>query len=144
MSSKSDRSGWLKYREVQVEHIEEQPLSPSLQPDVQWLFNKKMNPESKDCGTEVLILSQPHSLSAETIWLFFVCSFLTQGAMPSCLHHGPASIGCSQHTLFFLPVHGASACEVLNSLRLRRTLTHMSRFLGKGSGIPDKARNHNL
>lgn len=91
---------------------------------------------------EVLILSQPCSLSAETIWLLFVLSFLTQGAMPSWLHHGPASIGCSQHTLFIQPVHSASAREALNSLRLRRTLTPMSRFLGKGSGIPDKARHH--
>jgi len=86
--------------EVRVEYIEEQPLAPSLQPAVQWLFNKKMKPERKDWSTEVLIPSQPRSLSAETIWLLFVLSFLTQEAMPSWLHGSPASIGCSQHTQF--------------------------------------------
>ena len=97
----SDRPGWLKYIEVQVEYTEEQPLAPSFQLAVQWLFNKTMNPESKDWSIEVLILSQPCSLSAETIWLLFVLSFLPQGAMPSWLQRGPASIGFSQHTLFF-------------------------------------------
>lgn len=67
--------------------------------------------------------------------------FLTHRAIPSWLHHGPASISCSQHPVFFQPIHGVCAHEAFNSLRLRRILTHMSRLWGKDSGIPDKARH---
>lgn len=43
---------------------------------------------------------------------------------------------------FFNMLMGASACEALNSVRLRRTLTCMTRFPGEGSAIPNKVRHH--
>lgn len=81
-------------------------FNPTCFSVVLW-WKKKKNAESKDGSIEVLILIQPHSLSADAIWLLSVLSLPTQGVMPAWFYGGPASIGCSQHRHFFslLTVH---------------------------------------